>query len=133
LRTCSRIALAVMLVGLPTAQAADTTLTLACQGTMTDTANKGSKPEPTSMGIIVNFTTRTVSGFTFPGAAVPVTITTFDQVHILFGGYRPSWTISGSIDRITGDTGATSIMSANGVTTFSSYYELKCRPAQRMF
>jgi hypothetical protein len=30
-RTCSRVALAVMLVGLPTAQAADTTLTLACQ------------------------------------------------------------------------------------------------------
>jgi len=34
LRRCSCvIALAVMLVGLPTAQAADTTLTLACQGT----------------------------------------------------------------------------------------------------
>jgi hypothetical protein len=35
LRRCSRlIALAVMLVGLPTAQAADETLTLACQGTL---------------------------------------------------------------------------------------------------
>src|SRR5262245_34679787 len=33
-RSCV-IALAVMLVGLPTAQAADTTLTLACQGTAT--------------------------------------------------------------------------------------------------
>jgi hypothetical protein len=34
LRLCScAIALAVMLVGLPTAQAADTVLTLACQGT----------------------------------------------------------------------------------------------------
>jgi len=30
------IALGVMLVGLPTAQAADTTLTLACQGTEYD-------------------------------------------------------------------------------------------------
>jgi hypothetical protein len=36
LRRCACIALAVMLVGLPTAQVADTTLTLACQGTTTD-------------------------------------------------------------------------------------------------
>src|SRR5262249_55378725 len=35
-RWSSVISLAVVLVGLPTAQAADTTLTLACQGTTTD-------------------------------------------------------------------------------------------------
>jgi hypothetical protein len=39
-----------MLVGLPTAQAADTTLTLACQGTATDiTQPVDGNPEPTSM------------------------------------------------------------------------------------
>ena len=65
LRHCSCvIALAVMLVGLPTAQAADTTLTLACQGTATDiTQPVDGKPEPVSMGIIINFTNRTVQGF----------------------------------------------------------------------
>ena len=65
LLTCSRvIALAVMLVGLSTAQAADTTLTLACQGTTTaTTAGTEDKPEPISMGIIVNFTKKTVHGF----------------------------------------------------------------------
>jgi len=45
LRRCSCvIALAVMVVGLPTAQAADTTLTLACQGTVTD-GMKDAAPE----------------------------------------------------------------------------------------
>jgi hypothetical protein len=123
-----------MLVGLPTAHAADTTLTLACQGTTTDTAKEDSKPEPFSMGIIVNFTTRIVTGFTFPGATLPVTITKFDDVHILFGGSSKSWTISGSIDRVTGDTAATSQMStATGEITSSIEYALKCRPAQRMF
>ena len=51
-RRCACIALAVMLVGLSTAQAADTTLTLARQGARKTDA----KPEPISMSIIVNFT-----------------------------------------------------------------------------
>ncbi len=54
------------MVASPTAQAADTTLTLACQGTViSDLEN--AKPEPVSMGIIVNFTNRTVQGFGAPG------------------------------------------------------------------
>jgi hypothetical protein len=56
------IALAVVLVGLPTAQAADTTLTLACQGTTTS-GLEDAKPEPISMGIIVNFAKKTVHDF----------------------------------------------------------------------
>jgi len=59
------IALGMMLVGLPTAQAADTTLTLACQGTTTS-GLEDAKPEPISMGIIVNFTKKTVHGFGDP-------------------------------------------------------------------
>jgi hypothetical protein len=43
-----------------TAQATDTTLMLACQGTAMDTSGPvDGKPEPTSMGIIINFTDRT--------------------------------------------------------------------------
>jgi hypothetical protein len=45
-----------------TVQAADETLTLACQGTETVTTVKDAKPEPVSMGIIVNFAARTVTG-----------------------------------------------------------------------
>jgi hypothetical protein len=44
--------------------AGDTTLTLACQGTTT--AGTEDKPEPVSMGIIVNFTKKTVHGFVDP-------------------------------------------------------------------
>jgi len=67
LRLCPRdIALAVMLVGLPTAQAADTVLTLACQGTVTIKVNGGRlseyEPDAISMGLIVKFTARTVQG-----------------------------------------------------------------------
>jgi len=47
-----------------TAQAADETLTLACQSTTT--AGTEDKPEPISMGIIVNFTKKTVHGFGDP-------------------------------------------------------------------
>ena len=58
---------AVMLLalGLLAAQAAEPTgtLTLACEGTTTDTVGPDAKPEPISMGVVVNFTTRTVQGF----------------------------------------------------------------------
>jgi hypothetical protein len=55
-----------MLVGLPSAQAADTTLALACQSMVTTKVILGKfvdyEPQPISMGFIVNFTKRTVQG-----------------------------------------------------------------------
>jgi hypothetical protein len=88
-RRCACIALAVMLVGLSTAQAADTTLTLACQGARkTDDA----KPEPISMSIIVNFTARIVTGFADDDH--PVKIMRFDNVYISFSGSDKSSTWS---------------------------------------
>src|SRR6516164_4950804 len=39
------------------------TLTLACEGTMTDMTKTDVKPEPISMGIVFNFSARTVAGF----------------------------------------------------------------------
>src|SRR5262245_1690549 len=91
-RRCSCIAFAVMLVS--TAQAADSTLTLACQGTVTETMmEEEKKPEPISMGIIVNFTNRTVQGFGNPdtkyGEDFPVKITGANEVTISFQGERP--------------------------------------------
>jgi hypothetical protein len=58
--------LAVMLVGLPTAQAAETTLTLACEGTKTETSRYGGDAErrkAISLSIIINFAAQTVTGF----------------------------------------------------------------------
>jgi DNA-binding MurR/RpiR family transcriptional regulator len=62
---CTSIIALTAMVASPTAQAADTTLTLACQGT-TISGMEDAKPEPISMGIIVNFTKRTVQGFAYP-------------------------------------------------------------------
>jgi len=136
------IALAPMLVGLSTAQAADTTLTLACQGTATDISMPpGStditmptgKPEPTSMGIIINFTARSVAGLDFP-----IKITSSDEAMVFFEGSddteRTFRNISGRIDRVTGDMKAVSIkMDKNTFISLDVLYALKCRPAQRMF
>jgi hypothetical protein len=64
----SRIAqIAPMLLALA-AQAAEPTgtLTLACQGTVidkTDPSSEVAKPEPVSMGLMIDFTSNTVAGF----------------------------------------------------------------------
>jgi hypothetical protein len=144
LRTSSRIiALTVMVAGLPmTVQAADETLTMACQGTVTDISMpRGStditipagKPEPASVGIIINFTARTVAGLDFP-----LKITSFDETAVLFEGSDDTELtfrrISGSIDRVTGDMKAVSIkMNKKTFISLDVAYALKCRPAQRMF
>src|SRR4029079_7144083 len=92
-----------MVAGLSTAQAAEPeTLTLACQGMARVGKSAEGKPEPTSMGIIVNLTTGAVHGF-----GLPANITNVDEVTILFGGSRPYANVSGSIDRVTGDAEAT--------------------------
>jgi hypothetical protein len=119
-------------IGLSTAQAAEPeTLTLACTGTET-----ARQPRPVSTGIIVNFTRRTIQGLGLWGAGVDdVKITAMNDVTVEFLGSKPmrgnelDWTIRGRIDRVTGDVLALKIRQPNDLTT----YELKCRPAQRLF
>jgi hypothetical protein len=83
LRACSCGIAVIAMVGSPTAQAADSILTLACQGTTTSGSEE--KPQPISMGIIVNFTKRTVQGFGHPGwIDYPVQITAWNG----FSGFR---------------------------------------------
>jgi hypothetical protein len=142
LRTCSHaIALIAMITCLSTtAQAADTTLTLACQGTMTG-GTEDAKPEPISMGIIVNFTRKTVHGFGDPifGEQL-INITGITETAVFFSASdKFSQTILqsviGTIDRVTGDVSAdfTSMDTKTGKTIASTSYALKCRPTQRMF
>jgi len=132
------IALTAM-VASPTAQAADTTLTLACQGTVT-TGVKEAAPEPVSLGIVLNFTNRTVQGFGSPGFRdYPVEITAWNDVTVVFAGSDDTRgsrsSISGTIDRVTGDVEAFSSLTdaKTGKTITSTSYALKCRPTQRMF
>jgi hypothetical protein len=120
-----------------TAQAADTTLTLACQGT-TISGAEDAKPEPISMGIIVNFTNRTVQGFeSIPGFSrwfnFPVKITSMNEVAVHFhgsdqtGSVARATSVTGIINRLTGD------VEADTEGQFNLRYALKCRPTQRMF
>jgi hypothetical protein len=143
LRRCSlMMAMPVLLVVLSSAQADDTVLTLACQGTTTITTTKDTKPEPVSKGIVVDFANNTVQGFGDPlgRVEVPVKITRANEVSISFTGASRvldviNWSIYGTIDRITGDAEATSMQTnvntSNVVSSVS--YLLKCKPAQRMF
>jgi hypothetical protein len=135
-RSLCTIGLPVALVALSSAQAVDTTLTLACQGTKTWRWELENHPplertERISMGIIVNLTARTVTGLD----RSTLTIQSENEVTIGFGRVwstnAGSVTVSGTIDRLTGDMAAT----ATAITTSTSIwnYSLKCRPAQRTF
>src|SRR5262245_62663409 len=127
-----------MVAALPmTVQAADETLTLACKGTVQRNAMKS---EPVSMGIIVNFTARTITGFTLlPTEKLPLTMLNFNDTTVQFSGSdsTSSLIIDGIIDRVTGDVEATSIrqpsITDTAAATTIERYLLKCRPAQRMF
>jgi len=144
LRTSACInALTAMVAALSmTAQAADETLTLACQGTTTDKMKdaKDTKPAPISMGIIVNFTKNTVQGFGIPGVSdYPVKIRGMNDARIVFDASHDNGTsvasITGTIDRVTGDVEATDMLQnpKTGTVMSSKSYALKCRPVQRMF
>ena len=115
-------------------------LTLACQGAVTDDLSKDEKPEPVSMGLVVNFTNRTVHGFLFASSLStdrPIPITGWTDTTIVFGiNDHPNAhfeeSIGGSIDRVTGDVYAV-YTSRNDASIFRTYYTLKCKPKQRMF
>jgi len=133
-------AAALLVVTSMTAQAAEPeTLTLACKGTTTlDLGYEGAKPEPISMGIVINFSAGTVQGFGNPGALdYPVKITGANEVTIAFYGSHDVMgsSIRGGIDRVTGDVDATSMVYDTKTSKIISQdtYALKCRPTQRMF
>jgi hypothetical protein len=115
-----------------------TTVTPACNGTLR--MGIGNKPGPISMPLIVDFVT--IRGFDFPDLrGVPVKITAISDVTIAFGavtrGYDGTvrdWSISGTIDRLTGETAAYELITnAKKTILWSSCYSLNCRPMQRMF
>jgi hypothetical protein len=116
------------------AQAEPVDLTLACQGTMTDAAMTDAKPEPVSIGVVVNFTTRTVEGFHEPLLFnSPMKITAMNDVTVVFKGFFDrglgvTRSTSGAIDRVTGDVEGGSVLSSRTNIVSSITYSLKCRP-----
>ena len=94
------IALAVTLAGLSPAQAEDTVLTLACNGTTTTSDDAFAKP--VSMGIVIDLKAGKIDGFFRQFRAEISTNQTkwvFTSVVEESGDAR----LSGSVDRTTGD------------------------------
>ena len=126
----------MLLVLLSTAQAAEPTgtLTLACQGTATDKTHlvEAARPEPISMGLIIDFTTKTVAGFerVFPTFTGAVKITIVDDLTIGFSGTDGGGgAVFGTVDRITGDVEAAAEYwnHETNKLQWATVYSLKCK------
>jgi len=128
-RVKAPIWLALAGLSISTAQAAERAVVLACEGKLTQPS--GPKPEPVSIGIIVNFTAGTVTWA--DSSDSPLKITRLDEKTVAFRGSNGSRTLTGSIDRKTGDTDATSTVMGDSKTRRINRYSLKCRPEPRMF
>ena len=119
-----------------TAQAADATLTLVCKGIETSQWGSGPKSsEKVNIGIIVDLPEKTVTGLE---PTSPLTIDDLTETTISFSGMQgswdnkgPAWNMSGILDRITGSLVASSSRYKDQKNTVS--FDLKCKPAQRMF
>jgi hypothetical protein len=132
-----------MLAGLSTAQAAEETLTLACEGTKTETSGYGPYGEGTkavSLSILINFSARTVTGFRQEERLVELAIDDISETAISFAGSNStavlSYNMNGTIDRVTGavEAGFTSSPEeGHGLKPWSISYVLKCKPTQRTF
>jgi hypothetical protein len=131
------------LVGAPS-HAGPGTLTLACKGGTTAYPSPyqgDGKPVPLSVGLLVDFTKRTIKGFPFS----QMEITQVTELMIYFSEtiVATFTTVTdGTIDRVTGDVeghsatykstkGMDMLKPDNVVGGFT--FTLKCTPAQRMF
>jgi hypothetical protein len=120
-----KVALVLALAGLSisTARTTERAVVLVCEGQVTQPP--GPKPEPVSLGLVINFTARTV---TWPDAGgLPLTITTLNEKTVGFRGSNGSRTITGSLDRKTGETDAISTVMRDQKTSHTNRYSLKCR------
>ena len=129
LLTCSRVIALIAMVtcGLLRAQAADTTLTLACKGTETSKGGARTSSEVINIGIVVDFQKKTVVGLE---PTTPLTIDGLTETTISFVGAEADWNMNGTLDRVTGSLVATSIRRN---PDFMVSLDLQCKPTQRMF
>ena len=134
---------ALVALSITTLQAAKPTgtVTLACEGTATDKTDlrEPARPEPVSMGLIIDFTTMTVAGFerVFPTfRASQVKIIVVDETNIGFSGTDSGGgAVFGQVDRITGNVEALTEHwnQETNKLQWATGYSLKCKPTRRMF
>jgi len=110
-------------------------LSLACIGSAQSSIpdEKPEPKEPISMGIVLNFATRTVPGFDYP-----IMIKDANDATVAFGGNHQSRSlesiIEGYIDRVTGDLEAIEVLFDHAASKTQSMksYKLQCKPTQRL-
>jgi hypothetical protein len=130
------VALLVALPLVPVRAQQLTSITLSCSGTSKlMTAGDDAKPDPvTNVGMIVNFSERTV---TFESYHIP--FERVDNTMVLFHGTQAMSyagtklkpvTVDGSVDRVTG---AASVEFLNERVGDNSTWELVCKPAKQLF
>ena len=125
------VGVALSLCAAPCAGADAPVLTLSCGGVVKNFLVSDSVPEKiTRMGVLVNLSERTVSGF-----AHPARITEMSDASVEFSGrFEGDWYIKGTVDRITGSIGATeTITNAKGIMIFGESWDLTCSPTKRVF
>jgi hypothetical protein len=121
------------------AEAQQSALALACSGTVQSSTQEGDeRPVTISMGLIVDLSARTVSGFDTT-LHRPASIQFITDTNILFIDWwrtgSGSSNVSGTIDRVTGDVNATNAVYDTGssIPRHTWTFILKCKPGQRMF
>ena len=121
--------LALYSLSTSSAQAADT-LMLACKGTSIDLTKGDAKHEATSMGIVVNFTTRTVDLSSWPSEEPPIKISEMNDVEITFGDLSRAGDrgIVGTIDRVTGRVLVLEVEVDARTKSVRKGYSLQCSP-----
>jgi hypothetical protein len=133
-----RFAVLLLVAAISTAQAADTTLTLACQGTHRSDAawsDAGTTVSQINIGVIIDFQNKTVT----LGNDL-LNIRSANEATIWFGleggaGDALLSIMDGTIDRVTGALTAASRTTDPKTrgTILSVSWDLQCRPTQRMF
>jgi hypothetical protein len=126
--------LVLVSLSISTAQSAEPARTLACKGTKEIAT--GAKPEPISMGITIDFTTRRIEGFGSDDT-FQIVITDVTEMNINFMGSNEddprkiiSNFIMGTIDRVTGFVEAmvTARQVGSKKEVWNINYALQCKP-----
>ena len=109
-----------------------TLLNFSCDGKTVDVVT-GDKGGPVHhIGLVVNLADKNVS---FSGYVAP--FVRVDAANVYFHGtsqnpYGMSDTVDGTLDRVTGALDAT-IVTSGSKTTFTSHFEMLCKPTTRLF
>jgi hypothetical protein len=117
-------------------------LALTCKGT-SGPIDRREPREPFSIGVIINFTDKTVHGFEagglwFRSKNKPAKIADISETEIYFEAKSQRFGLEhhiiGTLDRVTGDMEISSTdWKGDQPAGDGTMYELKCRPTQRMF